>query len=60
MNLHIDEHGEVRDSSLTKIGRPPRTWTDSLSEAAKKMTYIPGYHEGNAVPTLYVELWVWP
>jgi hypothetical protein len=37
----------------------PDWWVDAVNDAAKQMTFIPGYHDGKPVPMQFVQPMLW-
>ena len=46
-------------SRIIKTENSPQWWVDAVDEAAKKMTFIPGYHDGKPAPMLFVQPMIW-
>ena len=59
MKLQIDAQGVMTDCTLTNESGAPDWWVTAVRAAAKKMTFIPGYHDGKAAPMLYVQPMLW-
>jgi len=59
MKLQIDEQGLMTSCTIINNTKAPAWWVDAVNEAAKQMTFIPGYHEGKPVPTQFVQPMLW-
>jgi hypothetical protein len=59
MKLQIDAQGVMTACTLTNDSSAPDWWVKAVRAAAKKMTFIPGYHEGKPAPMLYVQPMLW-
>ena len=59
IELQIDEHGAMTKSKVINTAGAPQWWVDTVDEAAKKMTFIPGYHDGKPVPMQFVQPMLW-
>ena len=57
--LQIDEHGAVKDFRLTNDPGVPHDWVARVRTAVQDFKFIPGQHEGRAVPMLYLEPLTW-
>ncbi len=49
----------MRDDRPWSPLRAPQWWVDTVDEATKKMTFIPGYHDGKPVPMQFVQPMLW-
>jgi hypothetical protein len=59
MKLQIDEQGQMTSSTVINNTDAPAWWVDAVNDAAKQMTFIPGYHEGKPVPMQFVQPMLW-
>ena len=59
MKLQIDEHGVMTACTVIDDSDAPDWWVNAVNEAAKQMTFIPGYHDGKPVPMLFVQPMLW-
>lgn len=59
LELQVDEHGGITKSKVFNTSNAPQWWVDTVDEAAKKMTFIPGYHDGKPVPMQFVQPMLW-
>jgi hypothetical protein len=53
--LLIDEHGTIVAHSLKNASDSPEWIVNSIDEFVARMEFIPGFYDGKAVPTFYVE-----
>jgi hypothetical protein len=59
IELQIDEQGAMTKSKVINTAGAPQWWVDTVDEATKKMTFIPGYHDGKPVPMQFVQPMLW-
>ena len=59
MKLQIDEQGQMTSCSILNNSNAPDWWVDTVNEAAKQMTFIPGRHDGKPVPMQFVQPMLW-
>jgi hypothetical protein len=59
LKLQIDEQGRITACNVINNRGAPDWWVDAVNDAAKQMTFIPGYHEGKPVPMQFVQPMLW-
>jgi hypothetical protein len=59
MKLQVDEQGRMTACTVVNNTGAPDWWVDAVNDAAKQMTFIPGYHEGKPVPMQFVQPMLW-
>jgi hypothetical protein len=55
MRFQIDEHGTVSDFNLQNISGADAATMRRYEKEASEYKFLPGYHDGRALPMLYVE-----
>lgn len=59
MKLQIDERGVMTGCTLIDDWDAPDWWLRAVNTAAKRMTFIPGHHDGKPVPMQFVQPMLW-
>jgi hypothetical protein len=59
LKLQVDENGQMTACNVINNKEAPDWWVDAVNDAAKQMTFIPGYHDGKPVPMQFVQPMLW-
>lgn len=59
LKLQIDEQGRMTACAVINKAGAPGWWVDAVNDAAKQMTFIPGYHDGKPAPMQFVQPMLW-